>query len=45
MAVWNGTAEGQALDGAFSQMLNAYNNTVPGHVQQLKNAAQRPITG
>jgi hypothetical protein len=42
---WNDTQEGANLDQSWRNLLDVYNNTVPGHVQQLNNASNRPITG
>lgn len=42
---WNDTQAGANLDTSFKYLLNIYNNGLPGHVQQLQNAATRSIKG
>lgn len=45
MASYTDTAKGQNLHQAFEQVRNGYQTGLPGHTQQLRTLAQRPIGG
>jgi hypothetical protein len=42
---WSDTTQGAALRAAFQNLQTTYSQTIPGHVQQLQTAANRPIGG
>lgn len=45
MSTWNNTTEGQRAQAAWENLMDAYITRVPGHVQQLRTLANRPISG
>lgn len=45
MASYTDTAKGQNLYLAFEQLRTGYTSTIPGHTQQLRTLATRPISG
>jgi hypothetical protein len=45
MANYTDTINGQNLYLAFEQVRNGYQTGLPGHTDQLRSLAQRPIGG
>lgn len=45
MANYTDTQKGQNLHAAFDRLRTGYTTTIPGHTNQLRTAANRPIGG
>jgi hypothetical protein len=45
MATYTDTQNGQNVYLAFEQLRTGYTTTIPGHTQQLRTLATRPISG
>lgn len=45
MAQYTDTKKGQNLYLSFEQLRTAYTTNLPGHTQQLRTLATRPISG
>lgn len=45
MTTWDNISQGQAVRTAWETMRDTYTNKVPGHTDQLRTLAQKPIGG
>lgn len=45
MTAWDNTREGQSIRTAWENLMDTYKNKVPGHADQLRTLANRPISG
>lgn len=42
---WNDTQQGQSIRTAWENLMATYTTKVPGHANQLRTLANRPIGG
>lgn len=45
MATWDNTTQGQSVRTAWENLMATYNTKVPGHTDQLRTLANKPISG
>ena len=45
MTTWDNTQEGQSIRAAWEKLRDTYTTKVPGHTDQLRTLANRPIGG
>jgi hypothetical protein len=43
--IWDSTPEGSAVDSAYLEVQQLYNNKLPAHKQSLWNLSKRQIKG